>query len=728
MPRARQIWSVLMCSVFLLSGGAPLAIAQETTGTPEALTAASAAGDAPKFRGNPAGTGEVPGSGPDGKPVILWSREIGMTPWFSQPTPATGEGLVVASTATSLIALDAETGAEKWRIPHVPSDSSPLIQEGMVFIGTFGEGLKALDAATGEQIWQFLAGDVAVPDSAPPESFDSAPVIVDGTLYTGSGPYGGLYALDPATGEERWRFDTLGAAGTSPAIRDGVVFISSDALWDVNQDDPAPSSLYAVDAATGEERWHVAFGAEDLSFSSPVATDEAVVVGVTNPMVGSSYYLAVDAATGDELWRVDLDGPLWMGTPGANGDLVYLAGGETPALIAVDAATGEERWRFEVGLALFTAPVIADGLVYLQSQDGYLTALDAVTGAEQWRMLVGSGGSPVVADGKIYTGAWGNLVALGNADGATAASVASQPLPPASGPGSEDTPFPAARVTKYGPAPGGYWIWEPAQWAAPDAPVAEGPFPAILYLSGCCGNGIYPTPEEVDPWLSHLARQGYVVIAPVYNSENLIEDSNTLLRQALEELGRAGHPAVDLSRFGVIGFSFGGTPAIQYAAAAEAEGLPIPSAVFLTAPCTDCVEIPEEPLSFPEGMKSLVIAYEDDFLGLDLPRQAFDLMASVPEENRDFVLMSTDGHGVPAIYAGHPTTYGDIDAADRYALWKLSDALFACAFTDEDCEYALGNTPEQRFMGLWSDGVPVTELVITDDPMAAAAPVATPVP
>jgi hypothetical protein len=35
---------------------------------------------------------------------------------------------------------------------------------------------------------------------------------------------------------------------------------------------------------------------------------------------------------------------------------------------------------------------------------------------------------------------------------------------------------------------------------------------------------------------------------------------------------------------------------------------------------------------------------------------------------------------------------------------------------------ALGNTPEQRFMGTWSDGVPVTEAVVTDDPVAHALP------
>jgi hypothetical protein len=51
-----------------------------------------------------------------------------------------------------------------------------------------------------------------------------------------------------------------------------------------------------------------------------------------------------------------------------------------------------------------------------------------------------------------------------------------------------------------------------------------------------------------------------------------------------------------------------------------------------------------------------------------------------------------------------------------YGLWKLFDGLSDAAFFGKNREYALGNTPQQRFMGKWSDGVPVKELVVTDKP------------
>jgi len=57
-----------------------------------------------------------------------------------------------------------------------------------------------------------------------------------------------------------------------------------------------------------------------------------------------------------------------------------------------------------------------------------------------------------------------------------------------------------------------------------------------------------------------------------------------------------------------------------------------------------------------------------------------------------------------------------VNAMDYYSTWKLFDALIDYAFYGTNEEYCLGNTPEQRFMGLWSDGTPVKELTVTDTP------------
>jgi hypothetical protein len=60
-----------------------------------------------------------------------------------------------------------------------------------------------------------------------------------------------------------------------------------------------------------------------------------------------------------------------------------------------------------------------------------------------------------------------------------------------------------------------------------------------------------------------------------------------------------------------------------------------------------------------------------------------------------------------------------VDALDWYGTWRLLDDLMNCSFAKLDCAYVVGDTPEQRFMGVWSDGTPVTEAQVIADPSAS---------
>lgn len=53
-----------------------------------------------------------------------------------------------------------------------------------------------------------------------------------------------------------------------------------------------------------------------------------------------------------------------------------------------------------------------------------------------------------------------------------------------------------------------------------------------------------------------------------------------------------------------------------------------------------------------------------------------------------------------------------VNALDYYGLWKLFDGLTDAAWYGKNRRYALGNTAEMRFMGRWSDGVPVKEIKV----------------
>ncbi len=55
--------------------------------------------------------------------------------------------------------------------------------------------------------WTFRTGDLYTPEHGRPPAFEATPLFVDGTLYVAT-PLGRVIALDPATGEQRWAFDS----------------------------------------------------------------------------------------------------------------------------------------------------------------------------------------------------------------------------------------------------------------------------------------------------------------------------------------------------------------------------------------------------------------------------------------------------------------------------------------------------------------------------------------
>ena len=175
-------------------------------------------------------------------------------------TQGSGEGLVVTSGPTGLVAVDAATGAERWRVEQPASASTPLVRR-EVYVGTAGEGVKAFDASDrGESCGSFSR----VTPRCRTTHRQTASMRRPSSRMACSTPvkaaYGGLYALDPATGKEQWHVDTHGATWVGTAVADGTVYIGSDAVFDADQEDTAPSALYAVDAMTGKERWHTDFG------------------------------------------------------------------------------------------------------------------------------------------------------------------------------------------------------------------------------------------------------------------------------------------------------------------------------------------------------------------------------------------------------------------------------------------------------------------------------------
>ncbi|MDN3054825.1 PQQ-binding-like beta-propeller repeat protein, partial [Streptomyces sp. SRF1] len=300
---------------------------------------------------------------------------------------AVENGRIHASDGPTLYALDAEDGAERWRLSMDGWVYSLKVDRGTVVTGTRGGGVQAWEAANGELLWEMqgLQTDFETPESGP--------VVHDGTVYVWSDAR--LRALEARTGAERWSYPVGDAAscGGVPlrllSAPDGVVYVS------------AGTRVLALDIARGDVRWR--FEAPAVFLCAPAYAPGPAVTGggiYIADYLGTVY--ALDAANGRDRWRIATE-PRQSIEPVLVADgSVHLGSGS--ALYTLDAVTGTPKWRFAAGGEVIGSPVVADGRVHFGSADHCLYTVDAAGGQLRWKLATGGEitGSPVAAGGVVY--------------------------------------------------------------------------------------------------------------------------------------------------------------------------------------------------------------------------------------------------------------------------------------------------------------------------------------
>lgn len=250
--------------------------------------------------------------------------------------------------------------------------------------------------------------------------------------------------------------------------------------------------------------------------------------------------------------------------------------------------------------------------------------------------------------------------------------------------------------------------------------------PVVVFLHGFK----LVRPDFYMDFITHLTKQGYIVVYPWYNIESIIlslfdTDQNVFMKRAIENTNRGlsllGDRA-DLRDVTVFGHSLGALLASCWIGSGGVR----PKAVLMANPSTDPSQgIPDfirqfirinpidwRNLAKKANVPAFVLTGDKD--NLAPPSQALDLYAHLTgAPSRAVYCLQTDNHGEPPIVGNHNMALtgnwlipeflmdlgfggtGRVDNADWRYIWSALDAV-------------LDNRTELNFdMGSWSDGVPV---------------------
>ncbi|OKI48731.1 serine/threonine protein kinase [Streptomyces sp. TSRI0281] len=296
-------------------------------------------------------------------------------------------GRIHASDGPSLYALDATSGAERWRLQTDAWVYSLKADRGTVLTGTRGGGVQAWEASSGEKLWESSGLQTDF------ETSEAGPAIHDGTVYLWQDAR--LRAVDARTGRERWSYpigDAASCGGVPVRVTpapDGYVYVA------------AGTRVLAVDAASGRVSWH--FESPAVFLSPPAFAPGPAVTGggvYLADYLGTVY--ALDASTGKDRWRIATEARQSIEPVLVAAGNVHVGSGS--ALYTLDAVTGTPKWRFAAGGDVVGSPVVADGRVHFGSADHVLYTLDAAGGQLRWKLATGGEitGSPVAQAGVVY--------------------------------------------------------------------------------------------------------------------------------------------------------------------------------------------------------------------------------------------------------------------------------------------------------------------------------------
>ena len=280
---------------------------------------------------------------------------------------------------------------ELWRRKTAGGYSELIVGAGFVFTMELRDGTDfviALDPATGQERWRTPMGPTYRGHDGSHDGPIGTPAL-DGQDLFAVGPNGQLVAMNAETGQERWRHDLRAAFkaqqpaygfGTSPLVAGNLVIVQTGG--------PDSGGLLAFERATGKLAWSAPHTKSPGYASPSLATIAGVRQIVT--AAGDSIF-GVDAASGRLLWTTKGSSPgEEVGNPPIvlpNDRVLATFWGEALMLRITrqgDTFSAAEVWRSPRLRNAHAPTVYHDGHLY-GFAGTFLLCVDAATGEIKWR-------------------------------------------------------------------------------------------------------------------------------------------------------------------------------------------------------------------------------------------------------------------------------------------------------------------------------------------------------
>jgi len=300
--------------------------------------------------------------------------------------------------------------------------STPLVEEGKLFVGCDAGYFYAYSAPEGKKLWRIKTeGPV-----------QSKAAYADGTVYFGDGK-GIFYALDAESGEQKWTATLDTEILAEPLVLGSTIYIPT-----------MSGRMYALDAFTGAEFWHTPPDEKEFGFSIRRSSSPVAGLGLIFQGTATGEMRALRQSDGSKVWETRLGSPQnrvydvdskpllhegqlfaasadgllyslnpstgsvnWVSDAGGANDVIYnngrLYSSGGPNLYCIDPATGLIFWSQDFEKPYMSSPSAGDGFVAIVSTIDKIFIIESTTGDIAYERYVrkGSLGDPIVVDDKF---------------------------------------------------------------------------------------------------------------------------------------------------------------------------------------------------------------------------------------------------------------------------------------------------------------------------------------